>query len=179
MFNYVAPWSCETWHFVPLYVHTCSSMTIKLNLTRVYASSERPGVLFLTDLRVPGETGEQRSAVCGYGAALFGRFLLWGGPPFFSFLVHGVSSPRPSAAVLPESRHKEQQGHASAEERVKNRTVFKDAHTKNNRMRCWNKSDCNTLANLLKEINTFIQRESIKLIKSDSKDIYELTKDSI
>ncbi len=26
---YVAPWS---WHLVPLYVHTCSGMTIKLNL---------------------------------------------------------------------------------------------------------------------------------------------------
>ncbi len=34
MFNwYVAPWSCETRHFVPLYVHTCSRMTIKLDLT--------------------------------------------------------------------------------------------------------------------------------------------------
>ncbi len=30
---YVAPWSCETRHLVPLYVHTCSGMTIKLNLT--------------------------------------------------------------------------------------------------------------------------------------------------
>ncbi len=29
----VAPWSCEARHFVPLYVHTCSGMTIKLNLT--------------------------------------------------------------------------------------------------------------------------------------------------
>ncbi len=33
MFNHVAPWSCETWHFVPLYVHTFSRMTIKLNLS--------------------------------------------------------------------------------------------------------------------------------------------------
>lgn len=33
MFNYVAPWSCEAWHFVPLYVHTCSEMTTKLDLT--------------------------------------------------------------------------------------------------------------------------------------------------
>ncbi len=32
MLIYVAPWSCETQHFVPLYVHTCSGMTIKLNL---------------------------------------------------------------------------------------------------------------------------------------------------
>ncbi len=32
MLIYVAPWSCETRHFVPLYVHTCSGMTIKLNL---------------------------------------------------------------------------------------------------------------------------------------------------
>ncbi len=30
---YVAPWSCEARHLVPLYVHTCSGMTIKLNLT--------------------------------------------------------------------------------------------------------------------------------------------------
>ncbi len=30
---HVAPWSCEARHFVPLYVHTCSGMTIKLNLT--------------------------------------------------------------------------------------------------------------------------------------------------
>ncbi len=31
---YVAPCgSCEAWHFVPLYVPTCSGMTIKLNLT--------------------------------------------------------------------------------------------------------------------------------------------------
>ncbi len=30
---YVAPWSCEAQHLVPLYVHTCSGMTIKLNLT--------------------------------------------------------------------------------------------------------------------------------------------------
>ncbi len=30
---YVAPWSCEARHFVPLYVPTCSGMTIKLNLT--------------------------------------------------------------------------------------------------------------------------------------------------
>ncbi len=29
---YVAPWSCEAQHFVPLYVPTCSGMTIKLNL---------------------------------------------------------------------------------------------------------------------------------------------------
>ncbi len=29
---YVAPWSCEARHLVPLYVHTCSGMTIKLNL---------------------------------------------------------------------------------------------------------------------------------------------------
>ncbi len=29
---YVAPWSCEARHLVPLYVHTCSVMTIKLNL---------------------------------------------------------------------------------------------------------------------------------------------------
>ncbi len=29
----VAPWSCEARHLVPLYVHTCSGMTIKLNLT--------------------------------------------------------------------------------------------------------------------------------------------------
>ncbi len=28
----VAPWSCEARHLVPLYVHTCSVMTIKLNL---------------------------------------------------------------------------------------------------------------------------------------------------
>ncbi len=32
MLIYVAPWSCETRHFVPLYVHKCSGMTIKLNL---------------------------------------------------------------------------------------------------------------------------------------------------
>ncbi len=30
---YVAPWSCEARHLVPLYVPTCSGMTIKLNLT--------------------------------------------------------------------------------------------------------------------------------------------------
>ncbi len=30
---YVAPWSCEARYFVPLYVPTCSGMTIKLNLT--------------------------------------------------------------------------------------------------------------------------------------------------
>ncbi len=30
---YVAPWSCEARHLIPLYVHTCSGMTIKLNLT--------------------------------------------------------------------------------------------------------------------------------------------------
>ncbi len=30
---YVPPWSCEARHLVPLYVHTCSGMTIKLNLT--------------------------------------------------------------------------------------------------------------------------------------------------
>ncbi len=30
---YVAAWSCEERHLVPLYVHTCSVMTIKLNLT--------------------------------------------------------------------------------------------------------------------------------------------------
>ncbi len=29
---YVAPWSCEARHFAPLYVPTCSGMTIKLNL---------------------------------------------------------------------------------------------------------------------------------------------------
>ncbi len=29
---YVAPWSCEARHLVPLYIHTCSGMTIKLNL---------------------------------------------------------------------------------------------------------------------------------------------------
>ncbi len=29
---YVAPWSCEARHLVPLYVPTCSGMTIKLNL---------------------------------------------------------------------------------------------------------------------------------------------------
>ncbi len=29
----VAPWSCEARHFIPLYVHTCNGMTIKLNLT--------------------------------------------------------------------------------------------------------------------------------------------------
>ncbi len=29
---YVAPWSCEARHLVPLYVPTCSRMTIKLNL---------------------------------------------------------------------------------------------------------------------------------------------------
>ncbi len=29
---YVAPWCCEARHFVPLYVPTCSGMTIKLNL---------------------------------------------------------------------------------------------------------------------------------------------------
>ncbi len=29
---YVAPWTCEPRHFVPLYVPTCSGMTIKLNL---------------------------------------------------------------------------------------------------------------------------------------------------
>ncbi len=29
---YVAPWTCEARHFVPLYVPTCSGMTIKLNL---------------------------------------------------------------------------------------------------------------------------------------------------
>ncbi len=29
---YVAPWFCEARHLVPLYVHTCSGMTIKLNL---------------------------------------------------------------------------------------------------------------------------------------------------
>ncbi len=28
----LAPWSCEARHFVPLYVPTCSGMTIKLNL---------------------------------------------------------------------------------------------------------------------------------------------------
>ncbi len=27
----IAPWSCEARRFVPLYVHTCSAMTIKLN----------------------------------------------------------------------------------------------------------------------------------------------------
>ncbi len=30
---YVAPWSCEARHFVPLYEPTCSGMTIQLNLT--------------------------------------------------------------------------------------------------------------------------------------------------
>ncbi len=30
---HIAPWSCEARHFVPLYVHTCSEKTIKLNLT--------------------------------------------------------------------------------------------------------------------------------------------------
>ncbi len=30
---YVAPWTREARHFVPLYVPTCSGMTIKLNLT--------------------------------------------------------------------------------------------------------------------------------------------------
>ncbi len=30
---YLAPWCCEARHLVPLYVHTCSGMTIKLNLT--------------------------------------------------------------------------------------------------------------------------------------------------
>ncbi len=30
---HVAPWSCEARCFVPLYVHTCSGMTIKLNST--------------------------------------------------------------------------------------------------------------------------------------------------
>ncbi len=29
---YVAPWSCEARHLVPLYVHTCSGMTIKAQL---------------------------------------------------------------------------------------------------------------------------------------------------
>ncbi len=29
---YVAPGTCEARHFVPLYVHTCSGMTIKLNV---------------------------------------------------------------------------------------------------------------------------------------------------
>ncbi len=29
---YVAPWTREARHFVPLYVPTCSGMTIKLNL---------------------------------------------------------------------------------------------------------------------------------------------------
>ncbi len=29
---YVAPWFCEARHLIPLYVHTCSGMTIKLNL---------------------------------------------------------------------------------------------------------------------------------------------------
>lgn len=33
MFNYVAQWSCEARYFVPLYVHTYSGMTIKLELT--------------------------------------------------------------------------------------------------------------------------------------------------
>ncbi len=32
---YVAPWSCEARHFVPLYVPTCSGMTIKLNLNLI------------------------------------------------------------------------------------------------------------------------------------------------
>ncbi len=32
---HVAPWSCKARHLVPLYVHTCSGMTIKLNLTRL------------------------------------------------------------------------------------------------------------------------------------------------
>ncbi len=36
MFNwYIAPRSCETRHFTPLYVHTCSRMTIQLDLTNV------------------------------------------------------------------------------------------------------------------------------------------------
>ncbi len=29
----ISPWSCEAHHFIPLYVPTCSGMTIKLNLT--------------------------------------------------------------------------------------------------------------------------------------------------
>ncbi len=33
---YVAPWSCEARCYVPLYVLTCSGMTIKLNLTWLY-----------------------------------------------------------------------------------------------------------------------------------------------
>lgn len=33
MIIYVASLSCETRHFVPLYVHACSEMTLKLDLT--------------------------------------------------------------------------------------------------------------------------------------------------
>ncbi len=38
---HVAPWSCESRHFVPPYVHTCSGMTIKLNLTCVIKFLDR------------------------------------------------------------------------------------------------------------------------------------------
>ncbi len=35
---YVAPWTREARHFVPLYVPTCSGMTIKLNLNLTLVS---------------------------------------------------------------------------------------------------------------------------------------------
>ncbi len=48
---YVAPWSCEARHLVPLYVHTCSGMTIKLNLNlnliKCKCQESRPGVHLL------------------------------------------------------------------------------------------------------------------------------------
>ncbi len=42
---YVAPWSCEARHFVPLYVPTCSGMTIKLNLNLTWRKNYGKGLI--------------------------------------------------------------------------------------------------------------------------------------
>ncbi len=66
MFNYVAPRSCETWHFVPLYVHTFSRMTIKLNLTWlkwshcIYIVCGRLGTIKSSPNHIPWSKGYDR-----------------------------------------------------------------------------------------------------------------------
>ncbi len=91
---YVAPWSCEARHLVPLYVHTCSGMTIKLNLNlnlnQVYA---------LTTHQLQVERRESHMALfycmVRHGTVQYGSLL--GGFPLAQYLVPGtfLVPPRP------------------------------------------------------------------------------------
>ncbi len=95
---YVAPWSCEARRFIPLYVPTCSGMTIKLNSTclekfriinkKFRSVNENSGSAFVsTDQRMKEEKTVAKHAVyiknevkdfflCNFFVCLFQRHFI-------------------------------------------------------------------------------------------------------